>query len=326
MIHRQETALFNPNAIKNDMEKSRLLSQLITQSMGLFRTEKVTYNGGVVIFMHDKPKLEDSMTVWKISADGMKVSTDGMLTWNAGIDSEGNATVNLLETVGISFDWAKGGTLTLGGAENGHGKLAILDDKGKEKVIADKDGIQLKNGSKLLGDNGILGTINYTSGMMQKLGGYLVKVVDEPGLPPQPHAEYIYINVSLPSNFTPVKATLVLDTYGIQVGNTQGYSRNIKLLKVNYTHEYNNIEDYNFHNSGVVIGDTGDLDGTMNGSSNSTSKRLVSGDLIPYLDSGLTTFLITSELSPNIAGMGQQEDYSYIGDAFANITVVGYLK
>lgn len=323
MIHRQETALFNTNAIKNDMEKSRLLSQLITQSMGLFRTEKVTYNGGVVIFMHDKPKLEDSMTVWKISADGMKVSTDGMLTWNAGIDSEGNATVNLLETVGISFDWAKGGTLTLGGAENGHGKLAILDDKGKEKVIADNTGIKLKEGAELITDEGLYSTLNFSNNYLQPLGGWTTSFNTSEN-------EIISVNVILPNNFKAERVILTLDTYGTAINSQDftGYSRNIQLIKSEYMLYFNDPEQgFNPHIMSVALDEsvTGELNGTKNGSKNDDVVRLVSGDLSSVLNDNLTVFTIISDIKPSPSG-GGFSGYEYVGEAIANITVTGRIK
>lgn len=318
MIHRTETALFNPKAIKNDMDKSRLLGQLLTQSMGFFRTEKVVPGGGIVVFIHDKPKLDDSKIIWKISADGMQVSTDGMRTWNAGIDANGKATVNLLEAIGINFDWASGGTLTLGGKDNKSGEMVVKNENGQDKVVINNQGISLKDGAELITEKGVLSTFNYHSGYMELLGGYVEK--SPGGVPPIPTDYVIHITATLPDNFVPVRAFLTLDTYGTTIhSNEIGYSRNISLHTTEYTHAYNEIERITHHSMGNEVYDPGDFDGTVNGSSTLGLKKLTSGDLTQYLKEGITTFSISSE-------RGTNGDYSYIGEAFANITVMGYLN
>lgn len=120
---------------------------VIANSMGIFRTIEKTENGGRIVYQHDKPKLEDSMTIWKKTETGFEVSTDGGKNWNAGIDSEGNAFLNLLAVVGFYFDWAKGGNLTLGGLDNVSGILRILNSSGKTVVKGSEEGIDIYGGT-----------------------------------------------------------------------------------------------------------------------------------------------------------------------------------
>ena len=91
------------------------LTSLITQSFGVYKTEEKLEDGSTIFYMHNKPTLKESDTIWKMTANAFAVSTDGGKTWNAGMDSQGNAVVNVLSAIGIRFDWARGGTLTLGG-------------------------------------------------------------------------------------------------------------------------------------------------------------------------------------------------------------------
>ena len=325
MILQKETALFNPEAVKKDVDKARLLSQLITQSVGLFRTEKITHNGGVVIFMHNKRLLEESTVVWKLSAEGMQVSTDGMRTWKAGIDSSGNATVNLLSAVGIKFDWASGGTLTLGGQDDKAGILSILDENGKEKILANKDGITLKDGTKLLSEQGLLASYIFSNQYIQAIGGYNNE--------PSGIADYtIRVSVSLPTNFQIDSAVLTLDTYGTKLNSPDftGYARNIQLSMGEFWHYYNHPE--NIYNPMTATTElppefAGELNGTINGSQNDQAVRLTSNDLSSLIsDGGVTVFVISSELPPPPEELGAQKRYSYIGEGFANLTVTGRIK
>ena len=106
------------------------LTSMITQSLGAYKTEEKLDDGSTIFYMHNKPTVEESDTIWKMTADAFAVSTDGGKTWNAGMDSQGNVVLNLLSVIGIRSDWAKGGTLTLGGENNVSGVLKLLDKDG----------------------------------------------------------------------------------------------------------------------------------------------------------------------------------------------------
>ena len=95
----------------NEYNKAvQALTSLITQSFGVYKTEEKLEDGSTIFYMHNKPTLKGSDTIWKMTADAFAVSTDGGKTWNAGMDSQGNAVVNVLSAIGIRFDWARGGT------------------------------------------------------------------------------------------------------------------------------------------------------------------------------------------------------------------------
>lgn len=117
------------------------LTSLMAQSFGVFKTEEKAEDGSTIYYMHNKPELSSSSTIWKMTADAFAVSTDGGQTWNAGMDSEGNALVNVLSAIGIKFDWARGGTLTLGGEDNVDGVLEVRSASGELVATLSKDGL-----------------------------------------------------------------------------------------------------------------------------------------------------------------------------------------
>ncbi|MCI6467444.1 MAG: hypothetical protein MSA90_18520 [Faecalicatena sp.] len=124
----------------------QVLTSLITQAFGVFKTAEKQDNDSFIYYMHDKPTLKDSKTVWKMTADAFAVSRDGGKTWIAGMDSSGNAVVNVLSAIGINCDWIHSGTLTLGGINNQNGVLKIVDANGNLIVQCDKDGIKVQKG------------------------------------------------------------------------------------------------------------------------------------------------------------------------------------
>lgn len=130
----------------------QMLTNLISQSFGVFKSEEVLDDGSVIYYMHNKPTRQESQTIWKMTADAFAVSTDGGLTWNAGMDSEGNAIVNVLSAIGINFEWAKGGTLTLGGENNKDGNMIVNDSSGKQILSIEKNGIvmDMDDGSRIV--------------------------------------------------------------------------------------------------------------------------------------------------------------------------------
>lgn len=131
----------------------QLLTQLMSQSLGLFKTEQVQEDGSIIYIMHNKADLNSSNIQWKMTANGMAVSSDYGKTWNAGVDKDGNAVFNILSAIGINFDWAHGGTLTLGGENNVSGVQYVKDAKGKTLVTLDNRGLTLDSSVKIAWDN-----------------------------------------------------------------------------------------------------------------------------------------------------------------------------
>lgn len=134
-------------------KQMQLLTQLMSQSLGLFKTEQVQEDGSIIYIMHNKADLNSSNIQWKMTANGMAVSNDYGKTWRAGIDKDGNAIFNIMSAIGINFDWAHGGTLTLGGENNVNGKQYVKDANGKTLVTLDNKGITLDSSVKIAWDN-----------------------------------------------------------------------------------------------------------------------------------------------------------------------------
>ena len=134
-------------------KQMQLLTQLMSQSLGLFKTEQVQEDGSIIYIMHNKADLNSSNIQWKMTANGLAVSNDYGKTWKAGVDKDGNAVFNIMSAIGINFDWAHGGTLTLGGENNTNGKQYVKDANGKTLVALDNKGLTLDSSVKIAWDN-----------------------------------------------------------------------------------------------------------------------------------------------------------------------------
>lgn len=131
-------------------EAVKNMNALAANSMGYY----VTYDddpdtGARISYEHDAPTLDGSTKVWKRTENGLYWTNDykGESTvWSYGYDVNGNAVMNTIATIGILFDWARGGTLTLGGTDNGNGVQHVVDEKGNILITLDKRGITLADG------------------------------------------------------------------------------------------------------------------------------------------------------------------------------------
>jgi hypothetical protein len=140
----QKSSEITEKKISKYDEAVQSLTALMTQGMGFFKTEEIKEDKSVIFYLHNKERLEDSNIIWKMVGDAFAVSTDGGKTWNAGLDSNGNAVVNVLSAVGINCDWIHSGTLTLGGYNNQNGVLSMQDSDGNEIGRWNNQGVYAK--------------------------------------------------------------------------------------------------------------------------------------------------------------------------------------
>lgn len=131
------------------------MNMLAANSMGLYRESETQSDGSVIYYMSNRPivKNEDGTcefeldsVVYKMTADGFFVSEDGGITYTSGFDAEGNAVVNVLSAIGITFDWARGGTLSLGGDNNINGSIVVYDSENNVIGKFNKNGLWASNG------------------------------------------------------------------------------------------------------------------------------------------------------------------------------------
>lgn len=134
------------------------LTDVMAQSFGVFKTVVMDDSGANIYYMHDKPRLEDSKNIWKMTADGLAVSTDGMdedgnANWKAGITADGNAVVNVLSAIGINAGWIRTGSILIGGKQtNEDGTVEVYDEQGELVCEISKKGVHVKKGTINLGN------------------------------------------------------------------------------------------------------------------------------------------------------------------------------
>lgn len=131
---------------KTEREKAvEELARELSQSSGLFMTKDIQEDGSTIYYMHDKPTLEESMIVWKLTANALGISTDGGKTYPYGLDVTGMAILNRIYAIGINCDYLTTGRFTI---YKGN-KLMVSMDKATGEVILRPDVFELSSGDTI---------------------------------------------------------------------------------------------------------------------------------------------------------------------------------
>lgn len=116
-------------------------------------------NGGYVIFhknangqpyeilIMDTPDITTAVNVWRWNMNGWGYSKSGYNgPYNMAATIDGGFVADFITAGTMLANRIKGGTLTLGGKDNGNGSMKILDAEGNEVGSWDKDGIVATSG------------------------------------------------------------------------------------------------------------------------------------------------------------------------------------
>ena len=83
--------------------------------MGLYKTIETPQDGGMIVYFHDKPLLEESATIYMFSTSGFAWTTDGWNdgkpVWHYGFTDNGEAILNTIQAYVISAELIKTGRL-----------------------------------------------------------------------------------------------------------------------------------------------------------------------------------------------------------------------
>ena len=92
-----------------------LFNETIAASIGFYTTCVTDDNGAVIQYMHDKPLLEDSGTIYTKGINGFAWTNDGWNDgeplWQYGFDKNGNAILNQIYTYNLTADVIVSGLL-----------------------------------------------------------------------------------------------------------------------------------------------------------------------------------------------------------------------
>lgn len=110
------------------------LENALANSEGLFETLEVLEDKSVITYLHDKPLLEESKVVIKLTSNAIGVSNDGGETYPYGFVVDGTLITRLLYAEGINADYIDSGALTV---RDSDGNIIFQADMNTKKVYMD---------------------------------------------------------------------------------------------------------------------------------------------------------------------------------------------
>ncbi len=368
-LTRQEKAI--PLTIPQLIRKYKLDS--LWDNIEKIVKEVIEQNSGYVVkkdgvmYIADNNDLEKAKVVLRIGKNFLDISNNGIDgdyqtiisldgTINADFIKTGSIDAEKVEVKNLNAsnitsgtmkaDNIKGGTLTLGGENNQSGELEVVDEKGGTIFEASKDGLILPNGTKLIGNEGILSNLQFGQYEWSKIG-YSTDYA------PTGIGEWLYIDIPLfvPENFIITHAYITIEhspvvysyfsNYPEEISRSiWGYSRNIRAYKQDEGQDFfeevelrsellpkNNLATTEIVNA---FGQDG-FNPTVANNDNHITEKVTSIDIKDYLTSGKAeTIQIRSgnempEFSPDL-DMYQTNYLEQTGNVKAVINVFGYMK
>ena len=110
------------------------LENALANSEGLFETLEVLEDKSVITYLHDKPLLEESKVVIKLTSNAIGVSNDGGETYPYGFVVDGTLITRLLYAEGINANYIDSGALTV---RDSDGNIIFQADMNTKKVYLD---------------------------------------------------------------------------------------------------------------------------------------------------------------------------------------------
>lgn len=116
------------------------LANTLKESGGLYMTEDPQDDGSVIYYMHNKPTLEESDIVWKLTVEAIGISTDGGKTYPYGFIVTGEMITRLLYAEGINASYINAGALIV---RDTNGKIIFSADIDNNQIVIDGASVRI---------------------------------------------------------------------------------------------------------------------------------------------------------------------------------------
>ena len=140
------------------------LAGRLSDASGLYITVKPQSDKSSIYYMHNKPTLEESDIVWKLTAEAFAISTDGGQSYPYGFTVTGEMITRLLYAEGIDADYINSGSIV---ARDGEGNVVFSVNVETGEVIISGDSVRIgsKSATQALADT-LAESKSYTDGQL----------------------------------------------------------------------------------------------------------------------------------------------------------------
>ncbi len=316
-------------------------------------TELITkFNGGCVIkkagelFIADNEDLDQAQHIWRWNMNGLGYSSTGINgPYGLAMTMDGKIVADFIASGTMSAERINGGTLKLGGNNNTNGAIQVVDANGDELVTISKDGVVLSNGTKLIGNGGVLSNLQFNSfgvseewGDTKKAGEYNMLGFMSSELTGTDKYN-IYIDVVIPDNFTVISAYITLRhiPYFVSMEDNSvayGYARNVKcyVSEIDGSISVSGYEGSEYYPelSGINFSEITACFNTTNNtftpvkptSSNYNVEEIKTNNIASQIANNSRIKIATTNSNPSTA----KACFEQTGFVFAQLNVYGYLN
>ena len=129
------------------------LNKTLESASGMYSTEVVQPDGSVISYIHDKPTVEESKNVIKVTSEAIGISSDGGKTYPYGLFLTGDLITRILYAIGINADYINSGSLTV---KDKNGNITFYADTETGRVTINAESISITGKSVEDISNGIV--------------------------------------------------------------------------------------------------------------------------------------------------------------------------
>lgn len=127
------------------------LNKTLENASGMYATEVTQPNGSTITYIHDKPTVEESKNVIKITSEAIGISNDGGKTYPYGLFLTGDLITRILYTVGINADYINSGSIIV---KDKNGNITFYADTETGRVVINAESVTItgKSVSEIAGE------------------------------------------------------------------------------------------------------------------------------------------------------------------------------
>lgn len=139
---------------KTDFEAAvENLNKTLEKASGMYSTESPQPDGSMITYIHDKPTVEESKNVIKVTSEAIGISNDGGKTYPYGLFLTGDLITRILYAIGINADYINSGSLTI---KDKNGNITFYADTETGRVTINAESISITGKSVEDISNGIV--------------------------------------------------------------------------------------------------------------------------------------------------------------------------
>lgn len=127
------------------------LNKTLENASGMYATEVTQPDGSTITYIHDKPTVEESKNVIKITSEAIGISNDGGKTYPYGLFLTGDLITRILYTVGINADYINSGSIIV---KDKNGNITFYADTETGRVVINAESVTItgKSVSEIAGE------------------------------------------------------------------------------------------------------------------------------------------------------------------------------